>query len=643
MADGRGSRMANLQQHDIEILKSKICELEEKLSGQEKTLREKQKKLDILANEKDVWKAIAEQREKELSNIRSNKIYQKLASIYRWMKKMKSLGKSSTKNMVNNLPVFEDKENPLVSVIIPVYNNADYLEQCFESVRNQTYENIEIIVVDDCSTDNRVKEILNKYTKETKFRVYYNDVNSGISETTNNAMCQAAGDWFAFLDCDDWLEEQAIEKMLNCLHRKKGAVFGYSNRYNYNNLTGEKEEVDFKIRPTVEYEKNLCLGMYTSHLKMIHRVAFTKIGLFDSNFNGTQDYDISLKIAHYFGDAAFAFLPEPIYYHRVHEKQTTMVQNDNMMRGTWQLRKNSEMRRQIRSGQYHKKVSIVILSFNKGEQTVECIESIRKTVKIPYEIIVWDNKSNEKTVKLLKEKIEPLAEVRMFYSETNLGAGGGRQKAKTYATGDYIVFLDNDIVVLDDWLTELIVRMESEESVAAVNCKVIFPNQTVQINSLHTVVEEPFITFALGGVNRMANDLTTCQWKENDWINGGATIYRKDVLLSLEGLEEYPNSFEDNEAGIQMREKGYKLLNSPCSVVIHNHMNYVSLKRSDKEYVEARYDKDNLIISAAVFYKRHGLIINDPFIFGLMGLENQSRDVIKQRFDEILLNIKFEK
>lgn len=150
------------------------------------------------------------------------------------------------------------------------------------------------------------------------------------------------------------------------------------------------------------------------------------------------------------------------------------------------------------------------------------------------------------------------------------------------------------------------------------------------------LLKKPFITFSLGGVNRLTSDLATCHWKENDWINGGATIYRKEILASIEGLDEYPNSFEDNEASLQMKKRGYKLLNSPSSVVIHNHINYVDNNKVDKEYMEARYNQNNLIISAAVFYRRNGLIINDPYIFRLMGIEGQDKDVIKQKFDEII-------
>ena len=126
---------------------------------------------------------------------------------------------------------------PLVSIIIPVYNNAAYLEKCFDSALEQSYENIEVIAVDDCSSDTRVEAILNRYKQHDKFRVYKNEKNSGICITTNNAIKKSEGDWLAFLDCDDWLDTTAIRKMMDVLTAHPGSTFGYSNRINYNNKT----------------------------------------------------------------------------------------------------------------------------------------------------------------------------------------------------------------------------------------------------------------------------------------------------------------------------------------------------------------------------------------------------------------------
>lgn len=522
---------------------------------------------------------------------------------------------------------------PLVSIIIPVYNNAAYLEKCFDSALEQSYENIEVIAVDDCSSDTRVEAILNRYKQHDKFRVYKNEKNSGICITTNNAIKKSEGDWLAFLDCDDWLDTTAIRKMMDVLTAHPGSTFGYSNRINYNNKTGEMEEVDFGCRPTENYYKNLTIGMYTSHLKIVHKSVFARIGLFDQYYNGTQDYDISLKTAFYLGDRAFAFLREPVYYHRIHEVQTTQRMSNDMDEKTLRLKDEAKKRLEVLNGTLNVKISFIILSFNKKIQTLECIESIRSTVKLPYEVILLDNNSTQDTKDFIKTHIEPMPEVKVFYSKNNLGPAGGRKEAVKYAQGDYLMFLDNDIVLLENWLPELLIRIERDDKVGAVNCKVLFPDDKVNFNALKSTLNPPYIHFELIGFGMNQGDMVTCEYDENDWIPAGATLYKAEVFKLLEGLEDYPNTYEDNDAGMQLAGKGYKMLNSPASIVLHNHYTY-NVRRTEREYLEERYNTNNLIKSSLTFYKRHRLIIKDDFVLGKLNLLGKSAEEVIEEFEK---------
>ena len=102
---------------------------------------------------------------------------------------------------------------PKVSVIVPIYNVEKYLKKCLNSLVNQTLEDIEIILVDDGSTDNCgkiAKEYEEKYTKKVK---YYKKENGGLSDARNYGLHHATGDYIAFLDADDYIEKQAYEEM----------------------------------------------------------------------------------------------------------------------------------------------------------------------------------------------------------------------------------------------------------------------------------------------------------------------------------------------------------------------------------------------------------------------------------------------
>ena len=103
---------------------------------------------------------------------------------------------------------------PLVSIIVPVYNGEKTIERCLRSIQNQSYSNIEVLVVNDGSSDH-TDRIIKKYAqRDSRFR-YIEKENSGVSDSRNVAMEQATGDYFQLVDGDDWLVKQATEEFVN--------------------------------------------------------------------------------------------------------------------------------------------------------------------------------------------------------------------------------------------------------------------------------------------------------------------------------------------------------------------------------------------------------------------------------------------
>lgn len=108
-----------------------------------------------------------------------------------------------------------------VSIIIPVYNVAPYVEQCLNSVLNQTYDNIEIIVVDDCGTDESmaiVEKLKIEYNGPKVFRIVKHNCNSGLSSARNTGIKHSNGTWLYFLDSDDYISPECIESLLETSH-----------------------------------------------------------------------------------------------------------------------------------------------------------------------------------------------------------------------------------------------------------------------------------------------------------------------------------------------------------------------------------------------------------------------------------------
>ncbi|WP_310417709.1 glycosyltransferase family 2 protein [Chamaesiphon sp. OTE_8_metabat_110] len=102
--------------------------------------------------------------------------------------------------------------NPQVSIVIPAYNTAVYIGRAIESALKQTLTNIEIILVDDASTD-RTLAIANSFT-DRRLKVFTNFENLGVSATRNWAISQAQGEWIAVLDSDDWYAPTRLERLL---------------------------------------------------------------------------------------------------------------------------------------------------------------------------------------------------------------------------------------------------------------------------------------------------------------------------------------------------------------------------------------------------------------------------------------------
>lgn len=102
------------------------------------------------------------------------------------------------------------QNNPLVSVIVPVYNVEQYLDECLNSIRQQTYENLEIIVVEDCSTDKSL-EVLSKHLNDQRIKLIRHEKNSGLSAARNTGIDAAKGDYIMFIDSDDLVHLSLIE------------------------------------------------------------------------------------------------------------------------------------------------------------------------------------------------------------------------------------------------------------------------------------------------------------------------------------------------------------------------------------------------------------------------------------------------
>ena len=122
-------------------------------------------------------------------------------------------------------------DNPLVSIIVPVYNVETYLSQCLDSLQNQSYTNIEVIVIDDGSKDNSWS-VLQKYVVDKRFCCISQN-NQGVSKARNKGLGLAKGEYIMFVDADDWLDCDAVTKCVTAMQESNSDVclFDYMREF----------------------------------------------------------------------------------------------------------------------------------------------------------------------------------------------------------------------------------------------------------------------------------------------------------------------------------------------------------------------------------------------------------------------------
>ena len=166
-------------------------------------------------------------------------------------------------------------QNPLVSTIIPFFNREEYLAEAIESVLSQTYSTIEIIIVDDGSTDSSA-QIAKRYSSPSIHYVYQE--NKGIGAARNKGIELAQGDYFAFLDSDDlWMEyKTSLQVGIFQSRPNINMVFGHIKQF----YSPEKS----KTTTTNESQKDLVSPGYVSTTMLIEREAFFKVGFFSTEW-----------------------------------------------------------------------------------------------------------------------------------------------------------------------------------------------------------------------------------------------------------------------------------------------------------------------------------------------------------------------
>lgn len=186
--------------------------------------------------------------------------------------------------------------NPLVSVIIPCFNQARYLSEAIESVLAQSYPNVEVIVIDDGSTDN-TSQVASSYSEVTLVR----QANQGLSAARNRGLAESRGELLVFLDADDRLLPGALAAGVGCLLEHPECAFAYG-QYQFIHADGtpmrriEREPAGDNI-----YAEFLRCNRVAMHATVIYqRWVFEQVGGFSASLPASEDYEMYLRIVRRF-------------------------------------------------------------------------------------------------------------------------------------------------------------------------------------------------------------------------------------------------------------------------------------------------------------------------------------------------------
>lgn len=342
-------------------------------------------------------------------------------------------------------------DNPIISIIIPVYNGEKYIEEAIGSIGNQTFSDYEIIVVDDGSTD-KTADCVKKYP-EIK---YIYQENKGPASARNMGVRKASGKYLAFMDADDVWEKDKLSVQLDYMEQHSDTGYSFTKHKLF--LSENMEEMPSWIRK--DYEEKETTAYIPSSL-MIKKEIFLKVGYFDESFHLAEDSDWFMRARDL--RISMAVIDKKLLLKRIH--------SDNLSKNIEETQKNllRAVKNSIIRNKKKDKINVIIPVYNGEKYLGEALDSILLQSLQPCEIIVVDDGSTDGTPSVCKKYIDRIGEKLKYIRKEKGGAASARNTGILEAQGEYLAFLDSD----DIW-TEKRLEQGFEEIKKDMVCSMIF-------------------------------------------------------------------------------------------------------------------------------------------------------------------------
>ena len=480
---------------------------------------------------------------------------------------------------------------PKISIVVPPYNTPlNFLEELLDSVVNQTYRNWELCCV-DAGQDTAVGQHVQARAKaDPRIRYQKLTENEGIAGNTNHGFELATGDYIALLDHDDILHPCALWYTAQAVV-EQGADFVYTDEATFE---GKVENVVlYHFKPDFMLD-NLRSNNYICHLTTFSKVLMEQAGGGErAEYNGSQDYDLFLRLTE--KARKIAHIPHALYYWRSSPNSTASdisaktycidagiaalkahyarcgvaVDDVTLIPGTPGYYKTDY------TMAHPGRVSILIPTCDHIRDLETCVESIYARTTYPdFEILLIENNSKEEQTfrsyeRMRKEHPDTLKVLTWQGKGFNYSAlnNFGAQ----YATGEYLLLLNNDTeVITPGWLEEMVMYAQ-QKRVGCVGAKLLYPDDTIQ---------HAGVGFGIGGV---AGHLHKYFPATSDGYMGrlnyvqdvygdtaACLLIRKEIYDEVHGLDEsYAVAFNDVDFCVRVREAGYTNVFTPFAQLYH--------------------------------------------------------------------------
>jgi GT2 family glycosyltransferase len=481
---------------------------------------------------------------------------------------------------------------PLISIVMPVYETPErYLREAIASVQAQVYDHWELCICDDASRAPHIRAVLEaEAAGDARIKIAWRHDNGRISRASNDALALATGEWVAMLDHDDVLRPHALFCMVEALAANPGAQILYSDEDKIDDA-GRRFDPYFKPGFSID----LFHGQnYLNHLTMHRRANIEAVGGWRPDFDGSQDYDLTLRILERVGTDHVVHVPRILYHWRAAAGSTARAPQEKNYAAEAGLRALQGHADRVMPGARVETtpgtpfyriayplpappplVSIIIPTRDEAAVLERCLVSLfERTDYGAVEIIIVDNGSVEPdTFALFERWTARHACIRVLRDDRPFNYSALNNRAVLEARGSLLCLLNNDIEAVDPtWLGEM-VSLAVRPEVGCVGAKLLYPDGTLQHGG---------VVLGIGGVaghshKHAANGDPGYFHQLNlrrtvSAVTAACLVAKASIFAEVGGLDEQglAIAFNDVDFCLKVREAGYRNVWTPGALLIHH-------------------------------------------------------------------------